>query len=534
VSAERVVGVSPAAELQHRGALFGALREAFPTVRFEARAAGELRGADAWIAFGDPAAAEAAAASGISAVALLGPERPDGAATAVAFGPGAMLDRHLRGRTLTDESLGLPTPPAVPAGAEALAEAPAGPLWTRRGLLDVAAVAPLELEPGEQLRMRLRGGRFLALLPLIELLRGLADEGWEPPPPRATFLLDDPNLHWPSYGFVDLRELAEHGERHGYHLALAMVPLDGWFAHPRAAALLRERASLSLLVHGNDHLARELGRADGEALAMAAQAERRIAAFERRTGVPVARVMAPPHEACSAAIVDALRRTGFEAITMTRPFPWLSGPADPWLAGAPASGRLAGWHPADLTASGLPVMLRHPLDGSGHSPDEVVLRAYLNQPLVLYGHQEDLREGLDRLAVRAAEVNRLGKVRWASLDVLAATNIERRQDGERLHVRPYGRRAQVEVPATASTLVVERPPGSHADDTVRTAAGEVAFGEPFAVAPGATVELTLVAADAVSPAAVPAPPRRAWPVARRIAAEARDRTAPLRHRVASR
>ncbi len=375
-----------------------------------------------------------------------------------------------------------------------LAELRGRPLWTRDGLLDVAALAPDELADAEPLRMRLYANRCLALLPLLELLRGLASaEAWEPPHLRATFLLDDPNLHWPSYGYLKLRELADHGERHGYHLALAMVPLDAWFAHPRAAALLRERASLSLLVHGNDHLAEELGRADnGTALPLAAQAQRRIDAFERRSGVPVSRVMAPPHEACSAAIATALPQTGFEAITMTRPFPWLAESPDQWLVETPQAGRLAGWRVADVTPEGLPVMLRHPFTGGGFAPSELALRAYLDQPLILYGHQEDLADSLDLLAERSADVAALGPARWGSLADLSATNFEQRREGALLRIRPYGRRLEIDVPADVTELVVERPPGSQADDAVTTPSGNTSLGRPFAVAAGATIELRLV------------------------------------------
>ncbi len=532
MSSRRVVGVHPPAELKRRSELFAALAAAFPSVRFEGRGRGELAGIDALVELGAEEEASEAAAAGIPALALLGPEAPAGKPAEVALGGDEGLDRRLRARTLVDDHLGAAALPA-PAEGDVLASSAEKPLWTRRGQLDVAAIVPSELDPDEQLRMRLRRGRCLALLPLLELLRRIdAGGGWQPPTLRAAFLLDDPNLHWPSYGFVKLRELADHGDRHGYHLALAMVPLDAWFAHPRAASLLRERGSLSLLVHGNDHLAQELGRAGVGALALAAQAQRRIDAFERRSGVSVSRVMAPPHEACSEAVAAALPRTGFEAITMTRPFPWLSRAPDQWLA-APAAARLAGWRPADVTPTGLPVMLRHPLGGSGHSPSEVVLRAYLNQPLVLYGHQEDLADGLDGLAALTAEVNGLGAVRWGSLDTLAAASFERRRESDVLRVRPYSRRIEVDVPDGVGELVVERPPGSDADDAVRTATASAAFGESLAVAPGERAEVTLIAADAVSPASVPAPRRRAWPVARRIAAEARDRAVPLRRRVGS-
>jgi hypothetical protein len=534
VSAARVVGVHSAAELERRSSLFGALSEAFPAIRFVAREPGELAEIDALIEFGDSAMAAGAAGAGTRALALLGAESPAGTAAGVVLGDAEGIDLRLRGRTLTDRHLGAPAPLTVPAGGTVVAQHEGRPLWTRQGLLDVAAVGPDELGAAEPLRMRLRGERCLALLPLLELLRQLGDDGWRPPLPRASFLLDDPNLHWPSYGFVKLRELADHGDRHGYHLALAMVPLDAWFAHPAAARLLRERDSLSLLVHGNDHLAQELGRADAGALPLAAQAQRRSDVFERRSGVPVSRVMAPPHEACSAAIADALPRVGFDAITMTRPFPWLAPSPEQWLTESPEGGRLTGWRPADVTPNGLPVMLRHPLAGSGHSPSEVVLRAYLNQPLILYGHQEDLADGLDVLAQLTAEVNRLGIAGWNSLGEIGAANFARRREGDSLRIRPYCRRVEVEIPDGVTELVVERPEESRANDSVQAPGREARFGEALPVRAGERLELNLVAPDAVSSATIPTPPRRAWPLARRIAAEARDRAAPLRRRAGSR
>ena len=183
-----------------------------------------------------------------------------------------------------------------------------------------------------------------------------------------------------------------------------MVPLDARVAHPKAARLLREQSGISLCVHGNDHFGGELGRVreHGGALALAAQSLRRIESFEQRTGVSVSRVMVPPHEECSEAIAAALARTGFAAISMTRPFPWLSPPPQHWLTAASEDRTLAGWQPADVAASGIPVLLRHPVAPPLYSPAEVALRAYLDQPLILYGHHDDLRDGLDLLAERTA------------------------------------------------------------------------------------------------------------------------------------
>jgi len=526
-----VVGVHPSAELRRRPRLFAALSAAFPEVRFEGREAGETAGLDALVELGGEEEARRAAASGLRALAAVAPEGEAGAAAAVELA--APVDRRLQGQTLPDRHLA-GIPPLAPGGRPAvLARVRTEPVWIREGNLDLAAVAPAELDEAEPLRCRLGGERSLALLPLIELLRELgAGTAWNPPPPRATFVLDDPNLHWPSYGFLSLPQLGRHAAAHGYHLALAMVPLDARIAHPGAARLLRKGGEISLCVHGNDHFGGELGRV-GEpaaALALAAQARRRIASFAERTGVPVSPVMVPPHEECSEAMAAALARTGFAAISMTRPFPWLSPPPRHWLSGADADAHLAGWRSADLTADGLPVLLRHPFTAPHFSSAEVALRAYLDQPLILYGHHDDLAEGLGVLAERAAAVNRLGAVRWDSMGALANANVHWRLEGDLLRLRPYSRRVSVEVPAGATRAVVEPPWGADGEQVETLGAA----GEPFEIGAGKRLVLRLRRLDAVPPEAIAAPPRRPWPLFRRLAGEARDRAAPARRRLRAR
>jgi hypothetical protein len=518
------VGIFPAAELNSRPLLFAALRAAFPQAEFEAREAGSWSGLDALIELGGGAEAAAAAAAGVRALAAEGTEA--GAGTLLEYEVSAAdgVDRRLRGRVLGDKHLAGAR--LEKADGEVLARAGGAPVWTRAGLLDRVAVTPEELAAAEPLRSRLGRYRSLALLPLIELLRSLGtDGGWRPPAVRAAFVLDDPNLHWPSYGYLSLPRLADHADRHGYHLGLAMVPLDARLAHPTAASLLRRRGSLSLLVHGNDHFGAELGRAasEAEAMAVAAQAQRRVDAFERRTGIAISRVMVPPHEACSEAMAHALVRTGFDAITMTRPYPWIESPS--WLGSPPGLGPLAGWRPAD-TAPGLPpVFLRHPLAAPLYTPAEVTLRAYLDQPLVLYGHHDDLRDGLEPLAERAADVARLGDVSWSSLADIAAANYSAREDGELLRLRPHSRRLAVEVPAGATHAVVE-PDGLEPGEAVRTATARTLVGEPFPVSGGGQLQLTLESPHAVSPTRFRPPPQRFRRVARRLAGEARDRATP--------
>lgn len=530
MSGVQLVGVHPGAELRRRPRLFAALSAAFPGVRFEAREAGETTGLEALIEIGGADEARSAAAAGLRALAALAPESEPGAAVVVDLAAVKDLDRRLHGQALPDRYLDGVPPLAEGQRREVLASVAGAPVWIREGRLDLAAVAAAELGEAEPLRDRLGRERSLALLPMLELLRELTTEtAWQAPPLRATFLLDDPNLHWPTYGFLSLPDLSPHAAEHGYHLALAMVPLDARVAHPKAIRLLREQAGISLCVHGNDHFSGELGRVreQNEALPLAAQALRRVEAFEQRTGVPVSRVMVPPHEECSEPMAAALARTGFAAISMTRPFPWLSPPPQHWLTAAGKDQALAGWQPADVTASGLPVLLRHPLADAHFSAAELALRAYLDQPLILYGHHDDLADGLDVLAERSAAVNRLGPVRWDSMEALAAANVRWRLEGDLLRLRPYSRQITFEVPAAARQAVVE-PPWSADGELVQTPNGAVPAGEPFVVAGPGPLNLDLVRPDTVAAQDVPAPPRRLKPLVRRLAGEARDRMAPAR------
>jgi hypothetical protein len=97
-------------------------------------------------------------------------------------------------------------------------------------------------------------------------------------------------------------------------------------------------------------------------------------------------VRSPPHGACSEAALRAMFKLGFQAACISR--------TDPWRDRLPPVSALAGWCPAELVAGGLPVLPRHHLDARR---EELVFRALLHQPLILYRHHCDLAHGLDVL-----------------------------------------------------------------------------------------------------------------------------------------
>ena len=84
------------------------------------------------------------------------------------------------------------------------------------------------------------------------------------------------------------------------------------------------------------------------------------------------------------------------------------------------------------------------------SAAEVALRAFLGQPLILYGHHDDLADGLEPLVDAARNVNRLG-VEWKSLGAIAATSYDLRVDGSTAIVQPWAGDCALRCP-TASPM----------------------------------------------------------------------------------
>jgi hypothetical protein len=507
------IGVHPAAELEARPRLFGALAEAFG-VRFEPADAATAQ----LVLNGDTRAAGAE-----RRLVMVGMP-PAGEAT-VRFGDSPLLDARLRGWSLVERAA--PASLRAEDGDEVLATAGERPVWVRRGADDVVAATPAELGPAEFLRDRVDPGRFLALVPLVQFLRELTAAGaWEPPPTRAAFVVDDPNLHWRSYGHLRYPDLVAHARDHGYHLAVATVPIDGWYAHRPTVRLLRSSGDvLSLCVHGNDHRMHELGRLGDvdEARRVLAQSARRIGRFERRTGLSVSRVVVPPFEACSAASAQAMLELGFEGLSHTRPYPWtpLGGGESSHAAPDPAR-VLSGWRSAELVEGGLPVFIRREF----REHDEVVLRAFLDQPVVLYGHVSDFEAGLEPLAAAARLVNSLPSVTWGSLGAIAETSFAQRREGSVLAVRPFARRIRLQVGPEVSTLRLEGPP--HAELRVD---GARADRLPAERSGPVEADIRWPPARRIEPARVPRPAFAPHPRARRLLVEARDRLDPLARRL---
>lgn len=529
-----VIAVAPGVECRLRARLFAALEAAYP-VRFVPAEGVERREIAGLVAFGEDGVAPAAWDP--PCLAFRADERPPATARPLRFGTDTAPAAPLRGARLSERHGDDAPAVRVGAGDKIIAHLDSAPAWvsTSDGTSQIVAIAPAELAVDEVLRNRLRPGRSLAMLALVQFIRELAGAKlWELPPTRAAFVIDDPNLRAAGYGHLDYERLLVSAQRHGYHVSMAMVPLDAGRAgaHPRAVELFREGCEhLSLCIHGNNHDGGELGRPGSgpEALPVVAQALRRIEAFERQTGVPVDRVMVAPHERMSHGTVDALRTCGYEAFSGAQPYPWITESPDlDWLTRPASSGPLIGWGSSELMPGGFPMLMRMDF---GHSREELVIRAFLGQPVIVYGHHDVFAQGTEVLESFADEINGLGAVRWTSLSGIARAAVETRLDRDALDVRMLGRHVCLEVPAGVAEVRIDAAPvePSERHPVLATdAAGEIVLGAARHATLPATdatrpTDLELRLGVAVDARSVPAPRRRLLPVARRVVTRWRDR-----------
>ena len=372
----------------------------------------------------------------------------------------------------------------------------------------------------ETLRDGFCPGRTIRLLPLLAFADAISRYGRaaETPLP-ATIVIDDPNLHSCRYGHLDYRQILAISETTPIHVALAVIPLDMWHASPSAVrALVDGRSALSALVHGNNHTRRELGRARSEerGLALLGEALRRVESLERRHGIVVSRTMAPPHGACSREMVRWLVRSGFDALVVSRPEPWSDG-----LIADRASDPLIGAEPVSIR-DGLPIVPRILIDRL----DLLPYAAFLEQPLIVYGHHGDWPDARD-LANTAQVVGRSANVHWTRVDDASHWANTMTIDRREATVFMRSRLASVHVPPGVTTLAVS-PHSIDPRDVVAVNGIHVHPGASFDVTPGDPIEIRLNALDSTAWLRTTQRIPALLAGGRRILTESRDRFGPLR------
>jgi hypothetical protein len=431
-----------------------------------------------------------------------------------------------RGRTLQAKVAEDPSPLVLTGTERALATCEGRPVWAisvDEGVRQFKSGFALpNLASGQGLIDLFAAERLVEILPLLHWVREIGGSTrWEGPPLRAGFIFDDPNLHWPRYGFVDFQEIAKRAASKNYHVSFATIPLDAWYTHRGTAALFRSQAKrLSLCVHGNNHAKAELARnfSEHERRWLLTQAIQRIEKLERRAGLRVCRVMVPPHGACSEAILADLPRCGFESACISHGSLRAHNKSKPWTT-------TLGALPAELIA-GCPVLPRWPM--AGRTTNTILWAAYLKQPIVLRGHHQDLKDGVELLDNLAGAINDLGSVYWGTMTDLSRTNYQWHMAGTLCRLRPMSSKVTFPLPDNTRSLIIENVGLSDWESwQISSANGsmlKVRAGEPVAVAAAQTGIVAMEAASAkpISDSQVSYLPS-ATAVLRRLFTESRDR-----------
>jgi hypothetical protein len=482
---------------------------------------------------------EAAAAKGIPAYVVVPPGAARNAAAGpeLRFGMSDCLDICLRGQTMTETETGSLPALSVKPGDEVLADMGGHPVWINRQVgpcgCQITAAQPPLLAQNELLFQHLSEGRFLRLLPLINFLRQtVRDIGWQDAPLQTCFIFDDPSLYWPSYGFLDYRQLAELAARHGLFISVATIPLDTWWVNSTVAATFRSNPRLSVIMHGNNHTTHELlvkKGSDGH-LENAAQAMRRIERLEQRHGLAGFKIMEAPHGAISHEMMGHLMSLGYEAVLGTTGLLVHHNPDVAWPA-------TLGIDRADVLDGGLPVISRIRL--SAYWKNEVILSALLRKPFVIAGHHWDAADDFKLLEEIAKTINGLPCFTWGSPLDIARNNYKHMRHGNELSLKLYGRRVSLCVPEGVKYLCVHRPwlqTGHEAENLIITRSGAEIFRGcgnavvgPIPVDAGEVLDISSHPKCQIDFRTVKTPRTEGWPVVRKILMEMRDRSSPARY-----
>ena len=523
------VAVAPATEYELRRRLFDMLSSQLE-VSFEPHTPGDYEGVQGLIALtGAADAAPEASLHNVSCYEVISSQPiPSAAQSAIAFTASAVVHRAFRGKTLTD-----PTEinfSQVPDAFESLAKVREQTVWAveQQGNHEhhrVGVDVPVFTER-DFFHNHFREQRWFAMLPLLHFLRRLlGPDGWPAAEPRASFIIDDPNLHHRSYGYIDFEKLAKHAAAHNYHATIATVPLDAWYFDRHVVDLFQtHKKYISLMMHGVNHVADELARPyeEEDALSLLATGLRRIADLESRSGVSVARVMAAPHGAFAEFIADLMLRLGYESACVSIGSLLRWNPEKPW----PANLGFSIAQP--LGNLGFPVFHR-----IGISETDIRLRTLLGHPVIVATHHQDCVSNFVRLESMANTVNSIANVRWMGIEEISATNFVSTIQNGTLRIWPYSRHFIVPLSPEISELEVCPSPycggftidlRNYRPDGTETAVHNLPARHKIS---NNSIEIFFPPGNALDYHQVESKAVGLWPVVRRLLTEARDRTQPI-------
>jgi len=256
---------------------------------------------------------------------------------------------------------------------------------------------------------------FLRVAPAMMFIRYCAGErGWHAPHHYANFTIDDPWLRQP-YGYVDYKGLLQEMERHDFHTTIAFIPWNYDRSEPGVVWLFRNHPErFSIAIHGDNHDHKEFTDYRRKPLAVQIadlkQSLARMEKFRTLTGIPYDKVMVFPHSIASEGTLGALKTYNYLATVNSTNVPEDSArPTDLSFA----------LRPVTLSFAGFPSIRRYSV--AAPIPKYfIAINEFLGNPLLFYGHSEDLARGIAAFDGTADKVNELEPdTQWRGLGDIA-------------------------------------------------------------------------------------------------------------------
>ena len=270
-------------------------------------------------------------------------------------------------------------------------------------------------------------GIFSQIAPVMMFLRNaLGDRAWHGIGHYANLSIDDAWVIEP-YGHLDYATLLPEMERHNFHTTISFIPWNYDRSHPDAVSLFRAHGDrLSVCIHGNNHDHREFADLQsvplGVQIANIQQALARMHRFTELTGVSYDPVMVFPHDTGPEPTLAELKRYGFLATAYSLDLP---------LGAAVPTDPLFYLRTFNLDFAKFPGLKRYFAENPP-ARIELAINAFLDNPLLFYGHENLFNRGIQAFNTVADDVNGAQPdTRWCSLGCVSRHlyRVRRRDDG---------------------------------------------------------------------------------------------------------
>lgn len=275
---------------------------------------------------------------------------------------------------------------------------------------------------------------FASLAPQMIFLRYAGGEhAWHSPGRYANLTIDDAWLREP-YGYVNYEALLGEMERHNFHSTIAFVPWNFDRSQPVVVSLFQKHGNrFSICIHGNNHDHQEFGSYDNKPLSGQTvdikQGLARMAKFEELTRIPYDPVMVFPHSISPEQTFAILKRYNFWATSNS-----LNVPIG---AEAPTDVEFA-LRTETLAFANFPSLRRYSAEAPGPE-SQLVVDAFLGNPMLFYVHQSFFASGIGAFNKTADAVNRLQpETQWRSLGyIMQHLYLEKQRDDGNYDIRAY-------------------------------------------------------------------------------------------------